>query len=96
VVLGHYRCRSLFSTHYHHLVEEFGDRDDVSMGHMESMVDEADQSITFLYKLGAGAASKSHGFNAARLADIPAAICRRGHAKSVDFEVFSKKIQLLK
>jgi DNA mismatch repair protein MSH6 len=29
------KCRTLFSTHYHHLVEEFSnDKDDVSMGHM--------------------------------------------------------------
>lgn len=90
------KCRSLFSTHYHHLVEEFTDKDDVSMGHMESMVNDEDQSITFLYKFGEGAASKSHGFNAAKLADIPEAICKKGLTKSVDFEIFSKKIQLLK
>ena len=28
------KCRTLFSTHYHHLVEEFSDKDNVSMGHM--------------------------------------------------------------
>ena len=27
-------CLSLFSTHYHHLVEEFSDKDNISMGHM--------------------------------------------------------------
>ena len=27
-------CRTLFSTHYHHLVEEFSHDDNVSMGHM--------------------------------------------------------------
>ena len=32
------KCRSLFSTHYHHLVEEFTDKDDVSMGHMVSEI----------------------------------------------------------
>jgi len=113
------KCRTLFSTHYHHLVEEFTDKDDVSMGHMvdyslikiqiniyfyinffvflkESMVNDDDQSITFLYKFGEGAASKSHGFNAARLAEIPEEICKKGLIKSIEFENFSKKIQLLK
>lgn len=90
------KCRTLFSTHYHHLVEEFTDKDDVSMGHMESMVNDDDQSITFLYKFGEGAASKSHGFNAAKLADIPEEICKQGLVKSVEFEGFSKKIQLMK
>lgn len=28
------KCRTLFSTHYHHLVEEFSNKDNVSMGHM--------------------------------------------------------------
>lgn len=60
------------------------------------MVDEEDQSITFLYKFGEGAASKSHGFNAAKLADIPEEICKSGLVKSVEFENFTKKMQLLK
>jgi len=89
-------CRTLFSTHYHHLVEEFTDDDNVSMGHMQSMVSADDQSITFLYKFGEGAASKSHGFNAAKLADLPDEIISKGSIKSIEFENFSKKIQLLK
>lgn len=35
-------CRTLFSTHYHHLVEEFSHKDNVSMGHM----------VSFLIKIG--------------------------------------------
>ena len=60
------------------------------------MVNDDDQSITFLYKFGEGAASKSHGFNAAKLAGIPEEICKQGLVKSVEFEGFSKKIQLMK
>jgi len=90
------KCRTLFSTHYHHLVEEFSDKDNVSMGHMECMVSDDNQSITFLYKFGEGACPKSHGFNAARLADIPDEIIKVGSVKSVEFENFTKKIQLLK
>ena len=90
-------CRTLFSTHYHHLVEEFStDRDNVSMGHMQCMVSDDDQNITFLYKFGEGACPKSHGFNAARLADIPDEIIKVGSVKSVEFENFTKRIQFLK
>ncbi|RNA39510.1 DNA mismatch repair Msh6 isoform X2 [Brachionus plicatilis] len=89
-------CRTLFSTHYHHLVEEFTDKDNVSMGHMQCMVNDDDQSITFLYKFGEGACPKSHGFNAARLAEVPEEIINLGSVKSIEFENFSKKIQLLK
>jgi DNA mismatch repair protein MSH6 len=60
------------------------------------MVSDEDQGITFLYKFGPGACPKSHGFNAARLADIPDEIIKVGSAKSVEFENFTKKIQLLK
>jgi DNA mismatch repair protein MSH6 len=90
------KCLTLFSTHYHHLVEEFSDKDNVSMGHMQSMVNDGDQSITFLYKFGEGACPKSHGFNAARLADVPEEIIKLGLVKSAEFENFTKRIQLLK
>ena len=32
------KCLTLFSTHYHHLVEEFINNDNVSLGHMVSFV----------------------------------------------------------
>ena len=90
------KCRTLFSTHYHHLVEEFNSDANVSMGHMQCMVNDDDESITFLYKFGEGACPKSHGFNAARLADIPEEIVRMGLQKSQEFELFTKRVQLLK
>ena len=50
------QCRTLFSTHYHNLVERFSAHPSVSLGHMSSMVDPADvdQRVTFLYKLASG------------------------------------------
>ncbi len=60
------------------------------------MINNEDQSITFLYKFEEGACPKSHGFNAARLADIPDEIIRTGSNKSIEFENFTKRIQLLK
>jgi len=49
-----------------------------------------------LYKFEEGACPKSHGFNAARLADIPDEIIKAGTKKSIEFENFTKRIQLLK
>lgn len=60
------------------------------------MVSDDNKSITFLYKFGQGACPKSHGFNAARLADVPEEIITLGSIKSVEFENFTKKIQILK
>ena len=55
-----------------------------------------DQSITFLYKFEEGPCPKSHGFNADRLAEIPDEIIKTGLYKSIEFENFTKRIQLLK
>jgi DNA mismatch repair protein MSH6 len=45
-----------------------------------------EETITFLYKLTAGACPKSYGFNAARLAGIPKDITRRAHHISKKLE----------
>ncbi|NXR65126.1 MSH6 protein, partial [Rhadina sibilatrix] len=85
------RCRTLFSTHYHSLVEDYSHSGAVRLGHMACMVeneseDPSQETITFLYKFIEGACPKSYGFNAARLADIPEEVIQKGHRKAKDFE----------
>uniref|UniRef100_A0A8D0LCA5 DNA mismatch repair protein n=1 Tax=Sphenodon punctatus TaxID=8508 RepID=A0A8D0LCA5_SPHPU len=85
------KCRTLFSTHYHSLVEDYSHSPAVRMGHMACMVeneckDPSQETITFLYKFIKGACPKSYGFNAARLANIPEEIIQTGHRKARDFE----------
>ncbi|CAN7998899.1 unnamed protein product, partial [Ixodes hexagonus] len=71
-------CRTLFSTHYHHLVEGFTSDPNIYLGHMACMVenenadDPTQETIVFLYKFARGACPKSYGFNAAKLAGVPA------------------------
>ncbi|XP_066999808.2 DNA mismatch repair protein Msh6 [Anabrus simplex] len=85
-------CRTLFSTHYHTLVEDFKNLPTVTLGHMACMVENEDDSdpsqetVTFLYKFAAGACPKSYGFNAARLGGIPAHIITEGHRKAAELE----------
>lgn len=75
------RCRTLFSTHYHSLVEELKTSEDtVSLGHMACL--EEGDSITFLYQFSPGACPSSHGFQAARLAGLPEPIIRLGQEKA--------------
>lgn len=52
------------------------------------------ETVTFLYKLGEGACPKSYGFNAARLAGVPATITTRAHeiAKRIERETNHKHI----
>lgn len=47
-----------------------------------------EESITFLYKLSAGACPKSYGFNAARLAGVPRDVIARARviARRIELE----------
>ncbi|XP_055636793.1 probable DNA mismatch repair protein Msh6 [Toxorhynchites rutilus septentrionalis] len=94
------KCRSMFSTHYHNLVDNFAGDGRISLGHMACMVENDDdddptqETVTFLYKYADGACPKSYGFNAAKLAGMPASIIKRAHelSKSVEVEALKRKI----
>ncbi|XP_077191229.1 DNA mismatch repair protein Msh6 isoform X3 [Paroedura picta] len=95
------RCRTMFSTHYHSLVEDYFHSSSVQLGHMACMVenetdDPSQETITFLYKFIKGACPKSYGFNAARLADIPEEIIQKGHKKARDFEKSTLSLRLFR
>ncbi|KAM9809995.1 DNA mismatch repair protein Msh6 [Syngnathus typhle] len=84
-------CRTLFSTHYHSLVEDYANNPAVRLGHMACMVeneceDPSQETITFLYKFISGPCPKSYGFNAARLASLPETVIQSGHKKAREFE----------
>ncbi|XP_015787884.1 DNA mismatch repair protein Msh6 [Tetranychus urticae] len=101
-LIKHIQCRTLFSTHYHSLVEQFCKDDRVKLGHMACMVeneneeDPSDESITFLYQLTDGPCPKSYGFNAAKLAGIPIDIIRKAHETAKAFETFGKANRLMR
>ncbi|XP_058826116.1 probable DNA mismatch repair protein Msh6 [Topomyia yanbarensis] len=98
--LADLKCRSMFSTHYHNLVDNFNEDKRISLGHMACMVENEDdedptqETVTFLYKYADGACPKSYGFNAAKLADMPACIIKRAHelSKTVEAEALKRKI----
>lgn len=82
--LANLKCRTLFSTHYHNLVDNFHNDRRITLGHMACMVesegnddDPTQETVTFLYKYTDGACPKSYGFNAAKLAGMPASIIKR-------------------
>ncbi|KAK3088442.1 hypothetical protein FSP39_019294 [Pinctada imbricata] len=96
------QCRTLFSTHYHSLVEEFSHDPNIRLGHMACMVENEDEedptqeTITFLYKFTKGACPKSYGFNAARLANLPEDVIKAAIHKSKEFEETVNRIRLMK
>lgn len=84
--LANLKCRCLFSTHYHNLVDNFHNDPRITLGHMACMVenetdadDPTQETVTFLYKYTSGACPKSYGFNAAKLAGMPMNIIKRAH-----------------
>ncbi|XP_064596885.1 DNA mismatch repair protein Msh6-like [Liolophura sinensis] len=96
------QCRTLFSTHYHSLVEEFSHDPNIRLGHMACMVenendeDPSQETITFLYKFVKGACPKSYGFNAARLANLPEEIIQVSQRKAKEFEQSVDNLRLLR
>ncbi|XP_068819670.1 DNA mismatch repair protein Msh6 isoform X7 [Capricornis sumatraensis] len=95
------KCRTLFSTHYHSLVEDYSQNIAVRLGHMACMVeneceDPSQETITFLYKFIKGACPKSYGFNAARLANLPEEVIQKGHRKAREFEKMTQSLRLFR
>ncbi|KAH8404512.1 hypothetical protein KR222_009654 [Zaprionus bogoriensis] len=98
--LADLKCRTLFSTHYHNLIDFFHKDKRITLGHMACMVeneDDADptqETVTFLYKYTAGACPKSYGFNAAKLAGMSQGIIKRAYelSKKVEAIALQRKI----
>ncbi|XP_008821267.1 DNA mismatch repair protein Msh6 [Nannospalax galili] len=95
------KCRTLFSTHYHSLVEDYSKNVSVRLGHMACMVeneceDPSQETITFLYKFIKGACPKSYGFNAARLANLPEEVIQKGHRKARESEKMNRSLRLFR
>lgn len=88
------KCLTLFATHYHSLLEEWKENNNVMLGHMECLVENSHAvseiescNITFLYTLGIGVCPKSFGINVARLAGLPDDVLIKAKRISSEFEV---------
>jgi DNA mismatch repair protein MSH6 len=85
------QARTMFSTHYHSLVESFMNDPNVSLGHMGCIVSKATDgsdidTVTFLYQLKEGTCDRSYGLNVARLAHLPEAVIQDAKVESANFE----------
>ncbi|EDW79457.1 uncharacterized protein Dwil_GK20488 [Drosophila willistoni] len=100
--LAQLKCRTLFSTHYHNLIDFFQNDKRITLGHMACMVendsdtqDPTQETVTFLYKYTAGACPKSYGFNAAKLAGMPQGIIKRAYALSKKVEAIALQRKIM-
>lgn len=99
-IANNIRSRTIFSTHYHTVVDELSNDEHVKQGHMACMVgnenvddtDPTKEMLTFLYKLIGGPCPKSYGFHAARLADVPEAVILLARKKAAELESNCKKL----
>jgi DNA mismatch repair protein MSH6 len=91
------RCRTMFSTHYHMLLDDFKNRRGVESYHMLHKSNEEQDQVMFMYKFVKGCSESSFGINVARLAGLPNSIIDKAKAKSNQFRIhldtLSKKVQ---
>ncbi|GAW81500.1 DNA mismatch repair protein MSH6 [Plasmodium gonderi] len=80
------KCRCIFSTHYHLLVEEVKYNKNISNYHMSLSIDDHQEKIIFLYKFIKGVCPKSFGIHVAKLAGLPKEIIDLAREKSTLFE----------
>jgi DNA mismatch repair protein MutS len=73
------QARTLFSTHYHELVDAVSTRANVTAMRMEVVEQPSAQGdqIIFTYRFLEGAAGRSYGIHVARLAGIPDSVVKR-------------------
>ena len=64
------RCLTMFTTHYHLIVDEFSEEKSIQNFYMDYEYDSAKEELKFLYKFVKGS-SPSFGINAAKLAGVP-------------------------
>ena len=88
------RCRSLFSTHYHMLLDEFRNTPGIQSYHMAFRASPNRDEIMFLYKFVKGECPTSFGINVARLAGIPESVLRNAALKAEDFSVKLNELTL--
>ncbi|MCH2109420.1 MAG: DNA mismatch repair protein MutS, partial [Polyangiaceae bacterium] len=78
------RCRALFATHYHELVE-LGESSESAENHSVS-AKEHDGQVVFLHRVKPGGASRSYGVQVAQLAGLPESVLARARALLLSFE----------
>jgi DNA mismatch repair protein MutS len=77
-------CRALFATHYHELAQLAETLS--GLRNYNVQVQEWQDEIVFLHKIGPGSADKSYGIHVARLAGVPVEVLERARVVLADLE----------
>ena len=79
------RCLCFFMTHYSNIAASLDKYPRVANRHMEVLVDDAQRSVVFTYRLTPGIAESSYGTQVAALAGVPEPVCTRAAQVSKRF-----------
>lgn len=81
------RCLTLFSTHYHMLLDDFRHKKNMDLYHMAFKQNDPNRndSITFLYKFVKGECPHSFGLNVARMAGLPQSVLKVAASRAASF-----------
>lgn len=83
---------TLFTTHYHMLIDSFKEESEVQPMKMNFKIDEETNNITFLYKFTKGYTLESQGIFVAKMAGLSDHILKRAKVQS---DLFKEKLKLL-
>lgn len=83
------KCKTLFSTHYHELIELESKLKDLKNIHVSAV--EENGEIIFLHKIKEGPIDKSYGIHVAKLANLPKDLVKRATEILEVYEKESKK-----
>jgi DNA mismatch repair protein MSH6 len=86
------KCLTLFTTHYHMLIDAFKDNEEVQPMKMSFNIDDHTGDVTFLYKFTEGYTLESQGIYVAKMARIPQKILDLAKEQS---DLFKEKLQIL-
>lgn len=86
------KCRTLFTTHYHNLIQWCREQPGINLSFMDCSVNEKEKDITFLYKFKKGVCPQSYGIHVAKLAGLPESIIKMAGEISQKFRDHKKLI----
>jgi DNA mismatch repair protein MSH6 len=81
-VVENIQCKTMFSTHYHLLVDEFKLFESVRKYYMDFRYNEKNEEIDFFYKFVEGEACKSFGLNVAKIVGVPKEVLEIAQVKA--------------
>ncbi|CAD2093369.1 DNA mismatch repair protein MSH2, putative [Plasmodium vinckei brucechwatti] len=93
-ILDNIKCFCLFATHFHEMSNIAYQCEGVINRHIETIIDQKNKKICFLYEIKDGASNKSYGVNVAEIAKLPKDVIQKAYEKVEELESAENKYYL--